>query len=203
MGSPSHEGARHAVVSSGSSGRKVTLADGSELALRPIREQDLAALISFHEQLSPETIHSRFFGLHPHLSVSESRAFVTVDGRERMAFVVVERERIVGVGRYEGLDDGKSAEVAFVVADDLQHHALGTILLGVLAQHARAEGYQRFVAQVLSSNEAMHEVFASSGLSPVFRRHQGVTDVALDLRSVAVVSGSDLATCPKKETVRL
>jgi len=187
FGRHSLEAACRAVVSSASSGRTVTLADGSELALRPIGEQDLDALIRFHEHLSPESVHNRFFGLHPHLSVRESRAFVTVDGRQRMAFILVDRGRIVAVGRYEGLEDQESAEVAFVVADDLQRHGLGTVLLRVLAEYARGAGYQRFVAQVLSSNTAMREVFAGSGLSPVFKRHQGVTEVELDLRSVEVV----------------
>jgi RimJ/RimL family protein N-acetyltransferase len=173
-------------VDSGASGRTVTLTDGSELALRPIAEQDLDALILFHEHLSQESVHNRFFGVHPHLSVAESRAFVTVDGRKRMAFVLMDRGSLVAVGRYEGLDDRESAEVAFVVADEFQRHGLGTVLLRVLAEYARAEGFHRFVAQTLSSNTAMREVFASSGLSPVFKRHQGVTDVELDLRVTEV-----------------
>jgi RimJ/RimL family protein N-acetyltransferase len=175
-----------AVVTSGASGRTVTLTDGSELVLRPIEEQDLDALISFHEHLSPESVHNRFFGFHPHLSLAESRAFVTVDGRQRMAFVLVDHGIVVAVGRYEGLVDRESAEVAFVVADEFQRHGLGTVLLRVLAEHARAEGFHRFVAQILSGNTAMREMFASSGLSPVFERHQGVTDVELDLRVVEI-----------------
>jgi len=201
-GRRSPERAGDAVVYSGSSGRSVILSDGSELTLRPIEEQDLDALVSFHEHLSPESIHNRFFGLHPHLSVSESRVFVMVDGRRRMAFVLVDRGIIIAVGRYEGLDDRESAEVAFVVADDFQRHGLGTVLLRVLAEYARKQGCQRFVAQVLSSNTTMREVFASSGLSPVFKRHQGVTDVELDLRGVEVASGPDPWFSSKEEMLR-
>jgi RimJ/RimL family protein N-acetyltransferase len=187
----------------GSTRRTVTFADGPSLELRPIEKKDLAALISFHERLSPESVHKRFFGIHPHLSLSEARAFVTVDGRRQMAFVLVDDEDIVAVGRYEGLDDRECAEVAFVVADALQHHGLGTVLLRVLAEYARSQGCQRFVAQVLSGNAAMREVFASSGLSPVFKRHQGVTDVELDLRAIEIASGSDPWFCSRRGTVRL
>jgi RimJ/RimL family protein N-acetyltransferase len=195
-------GGRDTVVSGGSSSRAVILADGSELALRPIGEQDLDSLISFHEHLSPESVHNRFFGIHPHLSVSESRAFVTVDGHQRMAFVLLDRGLLVAVGRYEGLDDRERAEVAFVVADAFQRHGLAPVLLRVLAEYARGQGYRRFVAQLLSSNAAMREVFASSGLSPVFTRHQGVTDVELDLRAVEVASGPDPLICTKEEALR-
>jgi RimJ/RimL family protein N-acetyltransferase len=190
------------MVSDASSGRTVILADGSGLALRPIGEQDLDSLISFHEHLSPESVHNRFFGIHPHLSVSESRAFVTVDGHQRMAFVLLDRGLLIAVGRYEGLDDGESAEVAFVVADDFQRHGLAPVLLRVLAEYAGGQGYRRFVAQLLSSNMAMREVFASSGLSPVFKRHQGVTDVELDLRSIGVAPGADPRICSTEETLR-
>jgi RimJ/RimL family protein N-acetyltransferase len=198
---PSRQERRGAVLSGGESGRTVTLTNGCELVLRPIEEQDLDALISFHENLSAESVHNRFFGFHPHLSLAESRAFVTVDGRKRMAFVLVDRGIVVAVGRYEGLDDRESAEVAFVVADEFQRYGLGKVLLRVLAEYARAEGFHLFVAQTLSSNTAMREVFASSGLSPVFKRHQGVTDVELDLRAVEV--GPDPWICAEKETLRL
>src|SRR5277367_2774134 len=113
-----------AIVAGRTWSRIVTLMNGSRLGLRPVKEQDLDALIAFHEHLSAESVHSRFFGSRPHLSLNEAREFVTIDERRRMAFVVVNGERLIAVGRYEGLDDRKSAEVAFVVADDFQGHGL-------------------------------------------------------------------------------
>jgi len=188
-----------AVVAGRTWSQMVKLTNGSRLVLRPVKEQDLDALISFHERLSSESVHNRFFGSRPHLSLSEARAFVTIDERRRMAFVLVDGERLVAVGRYEGLEDRKSAEVAFVVADDFQRHGLATVLLRVLGEYARGEGCQRFVAQFLAGNTAMRSVFASSGLAPIFEQNQGVTDVELDLEAIDVAPRRDPWFCNKKE----
>ena len=107
-----------------------------------------------------------------------------------MAFVALDDGAVVGVGRYEGIDDRSVAEVAFVVADHLQRQGLGTTLLALLVDHARANGYTNFVAQLLASNSCMREVFAHSGLSPLFRGHMGVIDVELDLGTEPTSSAS-------------
>ncbi|MCU1494601.1 MAG: putative acetyl-CoA synthetase [Acidimicrobiaceae bacterium] len=161
--------------------REVTLPSGRRVVIRPIRANDTAALIDFHERLSATSVHNRFFGAHPHLTPREAISFAVVDYRRRMAFVAVDGTSLIGVGRYEALGDPHVAEVAFVVADDFQRQGLGTTLLGLLAEYARAEDYRQFVAQILVSNLCMREVFARSGLSPVLRGHKGVIDVLLDI----------------------
>lgn len=155
--------------------------NGRRVVIRPIEPSDAGVLSNFHEHLSAASIHNRFFGAHPHLTPREASSFATIDHERRMAFVALDDGAVVGVGRYEGIDDQTVAEVAFVVADDLQRQGLSTIFLDLLVDHARAKGYAKFVAQVLVSNLCMREVFAHSGLSPLTRVHMGVVDVVLEL----------------------
>jgi GNAT superfamily N-acetyltransferase len=68
----------------------------------------------------------------PELSASDARHFANVDHRRRVAFVVTLGDDIVGIGRYEQLDD-TSAEVAFNVSDAHQGRGLGSVLLEHLA----------------------------------------------------------------------
>ncbi len=166
--------------------REVVLLDGRRVVVRPIEPGDAGALVEFHERLSTKSVHNRFFGVHAHLTSLEASAFATVDHRRRMALVALDEGALVAVARYEGLDDESVAEVAFVVADRFQRQGLGTILLALLVEHARANGYARFVAQTLAMNFAMRNVFAHSGLSPLFQVHRGIVDVVLELGPLPV-----------------
>ena len=49
-----------------------------------------------------------------------------------------------------------------MVADEFQHHGIGTLLLEELARAAWARGVTHFVAEVLVSNTAMLKVFFDS-----------------------------------------
>ncbi|MCU1492145.1 MAG: hypothetical protein JWM85_3550 [Acidimicrobiaceae bacterium] len=157
------------------------LPNGQGVFIRPIEPSDAPALVEFHARILATSIHNRFFGAHPNLTSQEASSFATIDHRRRMAFVVLDDGTVVGVGRYEWIDNQTVAEVAFVVADHFQRQGLETILLRLLVDHARSNGFTQFVAQVLASNSCMREVFAHSGLSPLFRGHMGVIDVVLDL----------------------
>ena len=161
--------------------QKLTLTDGRGINVRPIESGDLKLLVEFHERLSPTSIYNRLFCAYPHLNLVEAKVFVGVDYDRRMAFVAPDVGLLVGVGGYEGLDDQRSAEVAFVVADDYQENGLASVLLRLLARYANLCGYSRLVAQKLISNHIMREVFVAFGYSTRFRDQDGVTDVELDI----------------------
>jgi len=150
------------------------LRDGSHLLVRPIRDGDGEAMTAFHESLSPRSVYRRFFYAHPHLSPGEVERFTTVDYVDRMALVVVDGDRIVGVGRYERLEGTDEAEVAFVVTDAYHRRGIGALLLDHLADVARTNGIAMFMAQTLSENRDMLGVFLASGF-PVATSSEGGT----------------------------
>jgi acetyl coenzyme A synthetase (ADP forming)-like protein len=141
----------------------VVLADGGTVHVRPIEPGDAPALVAFHEGLSPDTVHARFFSAKPKLTPAEVERFTHVDNVTRVALVAELGERLIGVARYEGMADAREAEVAFVVADEHQGRGIGTVLLEHLAAAARERGITRFVAEALASNRRMLEVFAAAG----------------------------------------
>jgi len=152
----------------------VRLRDGNHLLVRPIRSTDGAAMTAFHECLSSRSVYRRFFSAHPHLSPGEVEHFTTVDYVDRMAFVVIDGDRIVGVVRYERVEGSDEAEVAFVVTDAYQRRGIGALLLDHLADAARANGINQFMAQTLSENRDMLGVFLASGY-PVATASEGGT----------------------------
>ena len=102
--------------------------------MRPIEPTDAAALVRFHAHLSDRTIQLRYFNLHPNLAPDEVAHLTCVDGFNRVAYVVEHDGEIIAVGRYDRLEDPCRAEVAFVVADEFQHHGLGTDALGAVGR---------------------------------------------------------------------
>jgi GNAT superfamily N-acetyltransferase len=97
--------------------------------MRPIAPSDANALVRFHGQLSDQTIRLRYFNMHRELGPEEAAHLSCVDGFNRAAHVVEHEGEIIGIGRYDRLEKFCRGEVAFVVADEFQHHGLGSMLL--------------------------------------------------------------------------
>jgi len=172
----------------------VALRDGRPVHLRPIRPTDAPGLAEFHRSLSQETIYLRFFAPYPELTERDLHRFTHVDHVDRVALVATIGDQLVGVGRYDRVDDGE-AEVAFVVRDDHQGRGLGSVLLEHLAAAARERGISRFVAEVLPTNRRMLATFHEAGYEPSARLEDGVVLLSFAIEptetSVAVRSARE------------
>jgi len=167
----------------------VVLRDGRTARLRPIQPSDSDKLAEFHRSLSEETVYFRFFAPYPELTERDLQRFTNVDHDRRVAFVALSGSDIIGVGRYDRVDED-DAEVAFVIRDDHQGRGLGSVLLEHLAAAARERGVHRFVAEVLPGNRRMLATFEEAGYRTEHSVRDGVVSLAFDLEptesSVAV-----------------
>ncbi|RZQ59910.1 bifunctional GNAT family N-acetyltransferase/acetate--CoA ligase family protein [Amycolatopsis suaedae] len=141
----------------------VLLSDGGTVHLRPVVPDDADGLVALHSRLSDRTRYLRYFGAYPRIPQRDLERFSVVDHHDRVAFAAFLGDDIVAVGRYERIDGGDSAEVAFVVDDAHQGRGLGSILLEHLAAAASESGLRRFVAEVLAENAQMVRVFRDAG----------------------------------------
>ena len=139
------------------------LADGTELVVRPIVPGDASLLVSGVDGFSAETMRRRFLAPRGRLSVAELHYLTDVDFIDHHAVVAVHRHeprRLAAVARWVRLhDDPAAAEMAIVIADDLQGKGLGTALGGVLAEAALTHGVKRFTATMLAENVAARKLF--------------------------------------------
>ncbi len=142
---------------------EVILPDGTRCHLRPIRPDDAESLVEFHRHLSQRSTYLRFFTVHPTLSAGEVERFTNVDYVDRLALVVETEQSLIAVGRFDRYGGTSEAEVAFIVADDYQHHGIGSLLLDELARAARSRGIRTFMAETLCENKAMLDVFHHAG----------------------------------------
>ena len=156
----------------------VVLRDGGLARVRPITPQDGPALRAMFHRMGRESVYNRFFRHKDDLSPEEVEYFTTLDYQERMAFVVEIGREIVGVGRYDRMEDDEStAEVAFAIQDGQQGRGIGTHLLTHLTNHARNNGVNAFRAYVLPDNYPMMRLFRTSGYSLQRELGQGVYSV--------------------------
>jgi acyl-CoA synthetase (NDP forming)/GNAT superfamily N-acetyltransferase len=150
----------------------VVVADGGTLHLRPLTPGDADALVAFHAQLSIRTRYLRYFSAYPTIPQRDLIRFTHVDHVDRVALAAWLGPHIVAVGRFDRLPGpdpavpGRSAEVAFVVADAHQGRGIGSVLLEHLAEIGRELGIARFEAVVLAENATMLRVFLDAGYQP-------------------------------------
>lgn len=142
-----------------------SLRNGREIVIRRIRKDDAPRLAEHFSRLSPRTRRLRFFAPMRTLQAPFAARLADVDFVEQAAFVTAYpgEDTLRGVGRY-ARDSADSAEVAFVIDDDMHGLGLGTELLYQLAALARANGFRRLTAQVLEENSEMLAVFRGCGL---------------------------------------
>ena len=146
----------------------VRLRDGSLVTLRPTTAADEPALRLFLAGLCLEARRLRFFSGAVDIGCAAHLAADTSTGR----FGLVAHDELgalVAHALYIQLDRTR-AEVAVEVADHLHDRGLGTILIERLALVAEQRGITHFVAEVLSENHAMLDVFREGFDGRVIRR---------------------------------
>jgi acetate---CoA ligase (ADP-forming) len=159
----------------------VVLRDGSTVHVRPVTAEDAPAIRAFLENLSPKSIALRFFSRFPDLDRAVRWA-TDVDGQHRYGLIATSSAdgRVVAHAGWEREPDRpERAEIAFTIADVMQHNGLGTILLGQLTQAAEQAGVAVLSAEVLPQNHRMLHVFRDSGFPLTTRTIPGVVLVEL------------------------
>lgn len=154
------------------------LHNDTNVVVRPIRAGDKDLLADGVARLSPHTARMRFLAPKPKLTARELRYLTEVDFVDHYALVAVRADDprcMAGVGRWvRDPEHHDAAELAILVADELQGRGLGLALGEALADAARARGITRLTAVTLAENTASHRLFAHLS-SRLTTRYEGGT----------------------------
>ncbi len=140
----------------------IELRDGATAHLRPIRPDDQDAVLAFLRSMSPDSLYLRAHGI---ANIEKLAAWaVDTDKYDRYGIVATAGpdQSIVAHAAYIRTSDHR-AEVAFEVADQLQGHGIGTMMLYDLAWVARQHDITELVALVMTTNYKMLDVVRTSG----------------------------------------
>ncbi|MFF4054898.1 GNAT family N-acetyltransferase [Streptomyces sp. NPDC001668] len=147
------------------------LADGTTVCIRPVVAGDHDQLPGLYEEMSPENLRLRFFGLSRRSAeLAADRACRPHPGYR--ALLAETKGQVIGLAEYDNGGTGTAADISIAVADGLHHRGIGTLLVEHLVSAARAEGITTFTADALSENHEILRLFADLGLRTV-RRLEG------------------------------
>jgi RimJ/RimL family protein N-acetyltransferase len=135
--------------------------------LRPLHPSDMRSLQEFFYSHDEETVRLRYGYRRDRMTGESAYRLAAVDQRRDLALGLFEeihgRQEIRAVGRYFLDDNGKSAEVAFVVHESTRQSGMAGFLLGELAAIAERRGVTCFWASVLKDNRPMAGLFRAAG----------------------------------------
>jgi acetoin utilization deacetylase AcuC-like enzyme/acyl-CoA hydrolase/RimJ/RimL family protein N-acetyltransferase len=173
--------------------RRLTLR-GLPFHLRPLHPSDMRRLQEFFYSHDAETVRLRYGYARDSMPGESAFKLVAVDQNRDLALTIVEEhggaERIRAIGRYYLDDDGRSAEVAFVVHEDYRRHGMAATLLRELARIAGQRGLERFWASVLAANQGMARLFLKHGARPRGADDPGAREFVLEIPAILAAAAA-------------
>jgi GNAT superfamily N-acetyltransferase len=165
--------------------RKVKLASGETVTVRPIRPTDETGLKDHFYSLGEETIFRRFGTQIKSLARATLRELVNVDYKLHMAIVVTAKEKegefIVASGRYFVNQTTNYAEFAMAVRDEWQGRGVGSLLFHQLLEAAKQAKLRGLEAWVQPDNARMMNLLIDTGLKVETRHEEGQLYLRLPL----------------------
>jgi ribosomal protein S18 acetylase RimI-like enzyme len=126
---------------------------GPSVHVKPLRHGDVHTVMTVFERLGDQSRRARFNGPKLRLSASDLQQLAAVDGTRHVLVAYVEDDpEPIAIARL--VRDGRSAEIAFAVADQYQQRGIGSALAEELMADARAAGITEIIALVSSDNPA-------------------------------------------------
>ncbi len=166
--------------------RTIRLRDGREYVLRALTPDDVDRLHAFFHTHTDETIYQRYGHIFRNMSHARALRLVSVDQERDLALAFFEREAgceevIHAIGRYYLDDDGRGAEIAFVVRETKRRLGMCRELLGAMVEAARTRGVKRLWALVLVTNTEMLGLLERVGARQALKPDGSQVEVSLDL----------------------
>jgi GNAT superfamily N-acetyltransferase len=165
------------------------LRDGTAVTIRAANGDDGPKIRRAFSNLDPHTRYMRFFNFKKDLS-KEELALITHADFERAVVLLAtigagKDELVIGEASYFVIDPSateRGAELAFIVEEDFQGRRVANLLMKHLAEIAYSKGLGLLVAEVLSCNMRMLNVFRHCGLPVSIRIEGNVFHVSLSLQ---------------------
>ena len=173
----------------------ITLPNGREVFVRPIRPEDGPAHKEFVAHITPEDLRLRQLGVTRDIPPSEMARLTQIDYDREMAFIAIGpacEPGAQGTGSAAALEtlavvrtvsnpDNTKADFAVMVRSDLKRGGLGTALMQKMIRYCKSRGTQEIVGEVLAENQAMLNLTQRLGFTVRPLPEKGRCEVRLKL----------------------
>lgn len=146
--------------------RRLELADGRIVDIRPVVPGDAALLAKEVAAADADTLYHRFFNPAIRLDKRRLRFLTEVDYERRFALVAFADGKGVAIARFEPAGDSL-AEIAIVVKPEWRKVGLATAMFRLLEDAAIERGVSEFEALYLPDNHAIERVLVKRGFGGV------------------------------------
>jgi acetyltransferase len=166
----------------------ITLKDGREVLLRPIKAEDEQSHFEFNDSLSNEDRYKRFFGEVGQLSHEQMAKMTQIDFDREMAFIASYRDdnhkfHTLGVVRAITDAENQETEFAVVIRSDIQGQGLGELLMLKMIKYCKQRDTTIMTGLTLPQNAGMINLSRKLGFKVKFDIEEGWVEMNLDLQS--------------------
>lgn len=156
------------------------LYDGTLIHIRPIGKDDAGLELEFLNGLSPTMRSLRFLGLVREPSADVARELTDLDPANAVGFMAVVaddgRDRQIGAAHFHVSPRGDSCDCSVTVSDAWRKRGVGSSLMRVLIEAARARGIRHLRAFAPAHSDGSHHLAARLG----FKRRLDLHDPAVE-----------------------
>jgi len=166
----------------------ITLRDGRDVLLRPIKAEDEQSHFEFNDSLSNEDRYKRFFGEVGQLSHEQMAKMTQIDFDREMAFIASYRDdsnkfHTLGVVRAITDAENQETEFAVVIRSDIQGQGLGKLLMSKMIKYCKQRDTAVMTGLTLPQNAGMINLSRKLGFKVKFDIEEGWVEMNLDLQS--------------------
>ncbi|MDN3520848.1 bifunctional acetate--CoA ligase family protein/GNAT family N-acetyltransferase [Halomonas ramblicola] len=164
----------------------VTLNNGWEVEVRPIRAEDAPLITNFHRQLSEESIRFRYFHNKADLTQRDLSMLSHINYDRQMAFIAEHLrddggKEMLGVVRVWNDPDNIRTEFSIIIRDDLQGLGIGSLLMTKMIDYCRSIGTLEMIGKIMVDNQPMRALMKHLGFKQRYNMEEQVVDAVLRL----------------------
>ncbi|WP_299310497.1 GNAT family N-acetyltransferase [uncultured Halomonas sp.] len=164
----------------------VTLKNGWEVEVRPIRAEDAPLIANFHRQLSEESIRFRYFHNKSDLTQRDLSMLSHINYDRQMAFIAEHlledgSKEMLGVVRVWNDPDNIRTEFSVIIRDDLQGLGIGSLLMNKMIDYCRSVGTLEMIGKIMVDNHPMRALMKHLGFKQRYNMEEQVVDAVMRL----------------------
>lgn len=164
----------------------VSLKNGWQVEIRPIRAEDAPLITAFHRQLSEESIRFRYFHNKSSLTQRDLSILSHINYDRQMAFIAEHQhddgsKEMLGVVRVWNDPDNIRTEFSIIIRDDLQGLGIGSLLMKKMIDYCTSIGTLEMIGKIMVDNHPMRALMKHLGFRCRYNMEEQVIDAVLRL----------------------